>query len=515
MIIDDPYTRGRWAMLRRAGTLLARARARIHAARTHDPHDWPDAGGRLLLRTAQGHAGGDRVADDDPLDDDLLDDVADDEPADDEPADGEPADGGAHRSEGSSRPPLGSPEPGAPDLDGPLAPGGISGPPEAGRSRRPGVRRPPAMAVHPSSEAAVPPGLRTAASWSWRLIVVVAGLYVLLWAAARVDVVLVPVIVALLLAALLQPGAAWLIRHGWPPSLAALAMLVVGLGVVAGIITLVVERIMDGFGDLAQQVSQGIEQVQDFVVRTFPITQGQLEAAVTQLQDTLVANQEDLASGALTTATTVGEVVTGTVLALFTLFFFLKDGRGIWLWLVGLFPHDSRAYVDEAARRSWRTLISYVRATAVVALFDAVVIGIGLAVLGVPLVVPLAALVFLGAFIPIIGSFLAGTVAVLVALVSDGPIAALVALGIITAVMQLEGHVLQPLLLGRAVRVHPLAVVLAIAAGLLVAGIFGALIAVPTVACANVAGTYLSRRHLGPRPPEPRRERAASPVTAS
>ncbi|UOY00826.1 AI-2E family transporter [Blastococcus sp. PRF04-17] len=291
-------------------------------------------------------------------------------------------------------------------------------------------------------------------------------------------------------------------------------MLLVGLAVVAGIITLVVERFTAGFSDLAEQVSEGLDQVESFVVRTFPITQGQLEDAVTQAQDFLVGSQEQLATGAISTATTVGHVFTGIVLALFTLFFFLKDGRSIWLWLVGLFPRDARAYLDEAARRSWRTLISYVRATVAVALVDAVGIGIGLAVLGVPLVIPLAALVFLGAFIPIIGSFLAGSVAVLVALVSVGPIKALIALGIVIAVMQLEGHVLQPLLLGRAVHVHPLAVVLAIAAGLLVAGIFGALIAVPVVACANVAGTYLSRRHEGPRPPEPRPERARPAVSA-
>jgi predicted PurR-regulated permease PerM len=285
-------------------------------------------------------------------------------------------------------------------------------------------------------------------------------------------------------------------------------MLVVGLGVVSGIITLVIERFSAGFTDLADQVSVGIGQVQTFIVRTFPITKGQLERAVTQVQETLVDNQDMLASGALTTATTVGEVFTGIVLALFTLFFFLKDGRTIWLWIVGLFPRDARAYLDEAARRSWRTLISYVRATVAVALVDAIGIGTGLAILSVPLVIPLAALVFLGAFIPIIGSFLAGTVAVLVALVSKGPITALIALAVVVLVMQVEGHILQPLLLGRAVRVHPLAVVLAIAAGLLIAGIFGALIAVPAVACANVAGTYLSRRLEGPRPPEPRPERA-------
>jgi predicted PurR-regulated permease PerM len=474
-------------MLRRAGALSARARERIRAAREHDPHAWPERDDdRAIL-----------VRDDEPID---MVEVPEDE-ADDA---------------GSSAPPLGSPQPGAPDLDGAAGPAGVSGPPEGGRPHRPGERSRRLMSGadrRSAPEDGVPFGLRTAAAWSWRLIVVIAGFYVLLYAAAYVAVVVVPVIVALLLAALLQPGAASLVRHGWPRSLAALAMLLVGLAVVAGIITLVVERFNAGFADLADQVSEGIGQVQSFVVRTFPITRGQLEDAVATLQDTLVDNQDTLASGALTTAATVGEVFAGIVLALFTLFFFLKDGRSIWLWLVGLFPREARAYIDEAARRSWRTLISYVRATVAVALIDAIGIGIGLAILGVPLVIPLAALVFLGAFIPIIGSFLAGSVAVLVALVSNGPITALIALAIVVAVMQLEGHVLQPLLLGRAVRVHPLAVVLAIAAGLLIGGIFGALIAVPAVACANVAGTYLSRRHEGPRPPEPRPDRARPAVT--
>jgi predicted PurR-regulated permease PerM len=473
----------------RARSLITRARERIRAAAEHDPHAWPERDDdRAIL-----------VHDDEPEPLDFVQ-VPDDPPAN-----------------GATRPPLGSPEPGAPDLDGAVGPAGVSGPPEGGRPYRPGERSRRLMSDRRvrSGEADVPDGLRTAAAWSWRLIVVLAGVYALLYAAASIAVVVVPVLVALLLAALLQPGAAALVRRGWPRSLAAFAMLLVGLGVVSGIITLVIERFNAGFADLAGQVSEGVGQVQDFIVRTFPITRGQLENAVTQLQDTLVNNQDTLAAGALTTAATVGEVFTGIVLALFTLFFFLKDGRSIWLWLVGLFPAESRAYMDEAARRSWRTLISYVRATAAVALVDAIGIGIGLAVLGVPLAVPLAALVFLGAFIPIIGGFLAGSVAVLVALVSKGPIIALIALAVVLLVMQVEGHILQPLLLGRAVRVHPLAVVLAIAAGLLIAGIFGALIAVPTVACANVAGTYLSRRHDGPRPPEPRPDRARPAVTTT
>ncbi|NEK86069.1 AI-2E family transporter [Blastococcus saxobsidens] len=467
-------------MRRRASALLGRARERIRVAREHDPHAWPDRSPDHVVRV-------DHDEPDDGLDEDRA---------------------------GDEQPPLGSPEPGAPDLDGALGPGGVSGPPEGGRPQRRRERPLPPGRSPTRIEDGVPTALRTAAAWSWRLLVVIAGLYALLTGMTYVALVVVPIIVALLLAALLQPGAAAMVRQGWPRSFSALTMLVVGLGVVSGIITLVVQQVSTGFGDLAEQVSEGLGQVRTFVVRTFPITGGQLDDAVAQAQETLVANQETIASGAITTAATVGEVFTGIVLALFTLFFFLKDGRSIWLWVVGLFPADSRAYVDEAARRAWRTLISYVRATVAVAMVDAIGIGIGLAVLGVPLVIPLSALVFLGAFIPIIGSFLAGTVAVLVALVAVGPIKALIALAVVIAVMQLEGHVLQPLLLGRAVHVHPLAVVLAIAAGLLIGGIFGALIAVPTVACVNVAGTYLSRRHEGPRPPEPRPGRADPVVSA-
>ena len=158
--------------------------------------------------------------------------------------------------------------------------------------------------------------------------------------------------------------------------------------------------------------------------------------------------------------------------------------------------------------------MSYVRATVAVALIDAIGIGIGLVALRVPLAFPLAALVFIGAFIPIIGSFIAGTVAVLVALVSNGLVTALIALGVVVLVMQLEGHVFSPLLLGRAVKIHPLAVVLGIATGLIVGSIFGALIAVPLIACLNVGGSYLVRRHDGPRPPEPRPDMARPAVTA-
>lgn len=357
------------------------------------------------------------------------------------------------------------------------------------------------------SDSGVPSGVRTAASWSWRFLIILAAVAALLYLLVELSVVVIPVAVALLLAALLQPAAAWATRRGWPSALSATVVLVAGLAVVTGIVWLVVAQIAASFADLSDQVNSGIDSVRNWLVNgPLSLSQTQLNDAFESAQETLTDNRDVITSGALTTAVTVGHVVAGLALALFTLFFFLKDGRRIWVWVNRLFPTQTRPAIDEAASRSWRTLISYVRATAAVALFDAVIIGVGLLILQVPLAIPLAALVFLGAFIPIIGSFIAGLVAVLIALVSNGFVVALIVLAVIVGVMQFEGHVLQPLLLGRAVQVHPLAVVLAIAAGLLVAGIFGALIAVPIVACTNVAVTYLMRQ--GRRPDHPEEDKA-------
>ncbi len=362
---------------------------------------------------------------------------------------------------------------------------------------------------HPE-DSGVPAGVRTAASWSWRFLIILAAGAALLYLLVQLSFVVIPVVVALLLAALLQPATAWLAKRGWPPAAASTVVLIGGIAVVAAIIWLVVAQISASFADLSDQVAGGIDSVRNWLVNgPLSLSQNQLNDALESAQEAVTENRDVLTTGALTTAVTVAEVITGLVLALFTLFFFLKDGRRIWSWINRLFPTRTQNAIDEAASRSWRTLISYVRATAAVALFDATIIGIGLLILGVPLAIPLAALVFLGAFVPIIGSFVAGLVAVLIALVANGFVIALFVLAVIIAVMQFEGHVLQPLLLGRAVAVHPLAVVLAIAAGLLLAGIFGALVAVPIVACTNVAATYLVRRSHAADHPE---EAIASPA---
>jgi predicted PurR-regulated permease PerM len=344
----------------------------------------------------------------------------------------------------------------------------------------------PARTDHVPSELYVPRVLRTSAALGWRFLVVVAALYVIGTVAGYLAAVVVPVAIALLLAALLAPAVHWLQARDVPRGVATALVMIAGLAVVGGVLTFVVVTFVRGVPDLATQLTASVDAVVDWLTHgPLQLSEQQLRGAQDQLLATLSANQAAITAGALTTAAAVGEIVTETLLVVFTLIFFLQGGAGIWRFLLGVVPNETRARVDVAGRRSLAALVSYIRATAVVAVVDAVAIGIGLAVLGVPLAVPLAALVFLGAFVPIVGAVLAGGVAVLIALVAKGPITALIVLAIIIAIMQLESHVLQPLLLGRAVQLHPLAVVLAIATGLLVAGIAGALLAVPLLAVLN------------------------------
>jgi predicted PurR-regulated permease PerM len=328
--------------------------------------------------------------------------------------------------------------------------------------------------------------LRIGAALGWRLLVVVAALYAIGVAVAYLASVVVPVAIALLLAALLAPAVHWLEVRRVPRGVATTLVLVGGLALLGGVLTFVVRTFVSGVPDLASELTASINEVVNWL-RTGPLglSEDQLVRFQSEILNALSANQASITAGALTTAATVGEMLTEVLLVVFTLIFFLHGGAAIWQFLLGVVPRNVRPRVDVAGRRGLAALVNYVRATAAVATVDGVAIGIALAVLGIPLAVPLAALVFLGAFIPIIGAVVAGTVAVLIALVAKGLVTALIVLGVVIAVMQLESHVLQPLLLGRAVKLHPLAVVLASATGLIVAGIAGALLAVPLLAVLN------------------------------
>jgi putative heme transporter len=332
----------------------------------------------------------------------------------------------------------------------------------------------------------VPRLLRVSAAWGWRLLVVAAALYVIGLAIAYLAEVVIPIAIALLLAALLAPAVSWLHARRVPRALATALVMIGGLALLGGVLTFVVATFVRGAPALGAQLSSSINAVVVWLT-TGPLhlSEQQLRSMQEGVLATLSANQSNITTSAISTATTIGRLIAEILLTVFVLIFFLHGGQGIWRFLLRVVPGTVRTRVDVAGRRGLAALVSYVRATAVVAVVDAVAIGIGLAVLGVPLAVPLAALVFIGAFVPIIGAVIGGGVAVLIALAANGPISALIVLAIIIGVMQLEGHVLQPLLLGRAVKLHPLAVAVAIASGLVVAGIPGALLAVPLLAVLN------------------------------
>lgn len=343
-------------------------------------------------------------------------------------------------------------------------------------------------------DAEVPHSLRIAAAWSWRLIVVGVVGWVLLRFIGMVSIVVIPLAIALLLSALLAPAVGWLRRLRLPPSLATFLVLICGIGAVAGTLTQVVTQFVDGVPQLTDNATKGIRQIQEWA-RTGPLhlSDQQVDQAIDSAQQWINSNTSSLTATGVATAATLAEVLTGALLVLFATFFFLRDGRKIWRFLVRLFPVNARWSLSDAGDASWSTLGSYVRATVLVAFIDATGIGLALVILDVPFPFPLAALVFLGAFIPIVGASVSGAVAVLVALVDKGWVVALIVLGAVILVQQVEGHILQPLIMGRAVAVHPLVVIIGIACGVVLAGIIGALVAVPLIAVLNTAIRRLVR----------------------
>ncbi len=353
----------------------------------------------------------------------------------------------------------------------------------------------------------IPYGLKVAGGWSWRMLVIAAAVIGILYLANMLAVVVIPFVVSMLLAAMLQPAVKLLVRLHIPRTLAVGVVLVSGILAVSSVLTYVVSQFISGVPQLAKNVTTGVLKIQNWA-KTGPLhlKDKTIEGYLNEASDYAMSwVGTDAADAAETAADTLGVVLTsvsGLFLVLFTTFFLMRDGRRIWTFLTGMLPAAAQESLTRAGDASWASLVSFVRATILVAIIDAVGIGIGLVIMDVPLAIPLAALVFLGAFVPIIGATVSGTVAVLVALVGGDWITALIVLGIVLAVQQIESHVLQPVLMGRAVSIHPLAVVLAVAAGVVLAGVFGALIAVPTVAVLNAGIRELNRRAGAPLEPD-------------
>ncbi|WBB77827.1 AI-2E family transporter [Micromonospora sp. WMMD882] len=339
---------------------------------------------------------------------------------------------------------------------------------------------------------------RSVVVWSACLVVVVLALYLL----GRIAVMLAPLAIALaatlFLAALLDPVTRLLRRLRLPGSLAALLTVLLLLGFLFGSVALVWSLTADQFGELAQEVDQGVSRARDFVTSTLPVSDTQLDRLIRQAQRGLSSNSPDPVSGARTAVEATGSVL----LALVLLFFLLKDGRPMWWWVVGRVSERNRAIAHDAGRAGWRTLGAYSRGTVMIAAIDAVGIGLALVLLGVPLAFPLALITFIGAFIPIIGATVAGAIAVLVALAANGPGTALLVLAAVIAVQQTEGNLLEPLIMKRQVRLHPAVILVAVTAGALVAGIAGAFVAVPITAVAyRVVDTILRHRRADLPPP--------------
>ncbi|KAA1426119.1 AI-2E family transporter [Nocardioides antri] len=343
--------------------------------------------------------------------------------------------------------------------------------------------------------AQVPWGLDLAAAWAWRLLIIAVAGYVLLWLVSFFAIVTIPIAVALLISALAWPLVRALTWLRVPKGLAALVVVIGGLAAVGALLTFAGQQVATGAADLADSTVQGLEEIRAW------LRDGPVNASDSQINDWIKSVQETISersqngealSQVTELGTAVGHVIAAFFITLFATYFFLADGDRIWSWLVRIAPRVARERVDSSGRVAWVSLVQFVRATVIVAAVDAVGVMIGAAVLDVPFVLALGVLVFLGAFVPLIGATIAGIVAVLVALVDQGPLTALLMLAVVIGVQQLEGHILQPFLLGRWVSLHPLGVILAIAGGVLVAGVAGALVAVPLAAAANAVVLHLA-----------------------
>ncbi|MBB5750435.1 AI-2E family transporter [Micrococcus sp. TA1] len=380
-----------------------------------------------------------------------------------------------------------------------------TGPHRAGPGATPDGDAEPAT----GSPAARPPGpwsdgMGRAGARAGQTLLIAAVVVGVLWLLLRVSVVLVAVLVAFILAAAVAPLVRWLVARGWSHLWATLAAFLGILVLVGGVVTGVVVAVRNEWDALTASAIAGWQQLQDWITSgPLPVDAGALQDVTGQVTDFLTGGEfaRGLASNTLTGLSAATEFLTGVVLMVVVLFFLLKDGWKITSFTLRWFRDGTRAKLAESVDRSSQVLGGYVRGTATVALVDAVLIGLGLFIIGVPLALPLAVIVFIGAFVPIVGATVAGILAALVALVTTGPVEALIVVAIVVAVNQLEGNLLQPVVMGRTLSLHALIVLLALTVGTIVGGIFGAILAVPYTAVAwTLIQVWSDRYQTGPDP---------------
>jgi putative heme transporter len=351
---------------------------------------------------------------------------------------------------------------------------------------------------------AVPWGVRAAAEWAARLIILAVAVYLVLWAFDKVSLVAFSFLLAMFFTAVLQPLVVRLNRLGVPRALAATIVLLAGMAVVALIVWFVVEQISAHSSQLSDQAQEVVDKIKHWL-QTGPlhVREKDLDSLSSKVTDALKSHQGEIVSSALTTARAVAEFAGGLLLALISTFFLLRDGESVWGWVLGVVPRSARDRVDTAGRRGWTTLGGYMRGQVTIAVIHAVSITVLLAILRVPLAVALGVLIFLGSFVPILGLTITGALCVGVTLLEHGTGAAIAVAIAIVILVQVESNVLQPLIMSRAVHIHPLAVALSVAAGTTLYGITGALIAVPTVAFTNSFVRGLRQEAIDPMTEDP------------
>jgi predicted PurR-regulated permease PerM len=349
--------------------------------------------------------------------------------------------------------------------------------------------------------AALPRGMIIAGAWSWRALALFAVFAVLVYVLSLISEVVIPFVIAILIAAVLTPVVNRLRKHGWPKGLAIATSLVGTFVIIAGLFVLITTQIHSALPQLKEKSSVVYQSAKNFLVSpAVGLNQQDIDNAVQSGVKYAQENSSMLTSGITAAGTTFGHIIVGLLLTLFTLIFLLIDGKRIWRFFLHLFPRRARPALAGSGDVSWTALKNFVRSQVIVAGADGLLIGLGAFFVGLPLAIPIGILVFLGSFIPVVGAILTGAVAIVIALVFNGPIAALIMLLIVVGVQQLEGHVLQPFLIGRSVNVHPLAVVLGVAIGSILGGIAGALFAVPLVAVMSKTVGYISNRQWEKEP---------------
>ncbi|HEX7369477.1 MAG TPA: AI-2E family transporter [Rhodanobacteraceae bacterium] len=336
------------------------------------------------------------------------------------------------------------------------------------------------------ADDAIPRGLRIGAAFTWRLLVIAIAIIGIGLLARLLSVIVIPFLIGIILAALLCPLSGFLQRHRLPKWLAILIAMLVGIAVIAGLVMLVTTRVLTELPRLEKQASALGTSLSSLLDKhPFGLTPQKIDGYIADLMQWLHNNASTLAVRAASAGKRVVHVLEGVFIIFFVTLFAMIDGAKIWSWLLRLFPRRARPRIDAAGHAGWHTLTEFARIQIFVAAIDAVGIGIGAFFLGVPLATPIAVIVFFGALVPIIGSIVAGVFAVVIALLFNGMTDALIMLGVVLLVNQLEGNVLHPFLTGSAVKVHPLAIVLGVTAGAAVAGIPGAFFAVPLIATTN------------------------------